>query len=727
MPGRTLFRWSLVSVVVLSALILLMPAQSGLGELPTSSGRGVLLPSDSFIERSLPPLSNGGGPSRGATGDCSPTTAEGNQCSLGASHENHVASSSAYWTNLTGPIAPPTSDYVGMTYDPIDHYVVLFGGLSSTGYPLNDTWTFENGTWTNISATAGPSPSARYGMEMTFDAADGYVLAFGGTWFEPCPGTGDPECDLTWSFVGGHWHPISTEGSTPPASVSIAYDASDSYVVATNGVGTWRYSGGVWAPFCGTNCSNFITGPGVQGTMAYDEGDGYVVLFGTHPCDTCGVSYASGSFTWKFLAGKWTNLTATAGTPPSPRTDAVMAYDGASASVLLFGGIGSSGAGDAIWQNDTWWFRDGSWSNLTFGTSPPGSYASGIAYDSEDAVIVLFGGDDALGSGGVTSQTWVWGASPPIGELVPSVSPSTPLPGSATSFLIAFDGGTSPFAFEWRFGDGGSSTTADPIHTFANKGFYQVRVWVNDSATHTQNATLLVHVYTPLSVSSLKMSPSPAALDQPVNFSVSATGGTPPYTYAWTFGDGGTGGNLSNITHVYTTNGPFVASVSVMDIAGATARAQLNVTIMLEALAGQTTVNQAAPFTVSFVGQARGGVPPYSYNWSFGDGSANSSLQDPTHVYSTSGDFLASLTVQDGKGARSSESIPVHLGVVTVSLGSPTAPISEYELIAGVAIAMAVSLAWVVDFGLRRLRLREAAGWIRELTREAEIPPKTER
>ena len=98
-----------------------------------------------------------------------------------------------------------------------------------------------------------------------------------------------------------------------------------------------------------------------------------------------------------------------------------------------------------------------------------------------------------------------------------------------------------------------------------------------------------------------------------MNFSALATGGTPPYTYSWSFGDGGTGGNLSNITHIYTTNGPFLASVTVVDHVGGMATAEVNIWIKLEAIAGLTTVSQAAPFTVNFLGQAQGGVPPYSF------------------------------------------------------------------------------------------------------------------
>jgi len=344
---------------------------------------------------------------------------------------------------------------------------------------------------------------------------------------------------------------------------------------------------------------------------------------------------------------------------------------------------------------------------------------AGVADDTRDSMVVLFGGQNALGNAGNVNDTWGWGASPPIGELTPTVSPLVPLPGVAATFNVSFMGGVQPFSYEWNFGDGGTSTSASPVHTYTADGYYTVRVWVNDCATHSANASLLVHSYDPLTLSYLKASPNPAVLGQPVNFTALAAGGTPPYTYSWNFGDGGTGGNLSNITHIYTTNGPFVASVTVGDSVSGTARAQLNISIKLQAIAGLSVASDAAPFTVSFVGQAQGGVPPYSYSWSFGDGTSNSSVQDPSHTYASSGAYTAVLTVVDSKGNRSSSSLNLHLGT-TVSPQGNTNGTSWYgEFLIAAAIAGVVAIAWGIDRGRRRSRRLEGKGWIKELTDES--------
>ncbi len=102
-----------------------------------------------------------------------------------------------------------------MVYDAEDGYVVLFGGsfLNLTSFHTtyyNDTWALENGKWVNLTA-AGPAPSPREGFEMAYDAEDGYVVLFGGH-----PGKGPNALNDTWTFSSGIWTNI-TGVRSPPA------------------------------------------------------------------------------------------------------------------------------------------------------------------------------------------------------------------------------------------------------------------------------------------------------------------------------------------------------------------------------------------------------------------------------------------------------------------------------------------------------------------------------
>lgn len=67
-----------------------------------------------------------------------------------------------------------------------------------------------------------------------------------------------------------------------------------------------------------------------------------------------------------------------------------------------------------------------------------------------------------------------------------------------------------------------------------------------------------------LAVSAVSATPVSGAAPLTVTFSVTPTGGTEPYTYAWDFGDGSTGTD-QNPSHTYTIPGAYSAQVTVTD------------------------------------------------------------------------------------------------------------------------------------------------------------------
>src|SRR5699024_2386237 len=56
------------------------------------------------------------------------------------------------------------------------------------------------------------------------------------------------------------------------------------------------------------------------------------------------------------------------------------------------------------------------------------------------------------------------------------------------------------------------------------------------------------------------------------------------------------------------------------------------------------------------------GAGALSYSWTFGDGSASSTQQDPVHVYGASGSYVATLTVTDADGGVSTVMTPITVG-----------------------------------------------------------------
>jgi hypothetical protein len=85
------------------------------------------------------------------------------------------------WTKLDPAASPPARGDASMAYDPATRTMLLFSGFSdqigSAGY-LDDTWSWNGTTWTQLFPAA--SPPARTGAPMAYDAATGTVLLFGG-------------------------------------------------------------------------------------------------------------------------------------------------------------------------------------------------------------------------------------------------------------------------------------------------------------------------------------------------------------------------------------------------------------------------------------------------------------------------------------------------------------------------------------------------------------------
>jgi len=257
------------------------------------------------------------------------------------------------WTQLTPPASPSPRWGAMMVYDARDGYVVLWGGNSnwpSWSYPLSDTWVFSNGTWKNISRSAGGPPLAGSFPAAAYDAADRYVVMFGG-W---------AELGETWTFSAGKWSQLTP--SNPPAGVfgaGMAYDARSNSSILYGGEyysvvynQTWSYHRGVWTRIYGNAIHRLF----YQG-LTYQSNGGYVLMFGGlgNGCPT--------SETWEFASGIWTQVT-----PrhyPSARYGETLSYDPADGYSVLFGGSGTcTWLSNLTPHSDTWTWSHGIWTRI---------------------------------------------------------------------------------------------------------------------------------------------------------------------------------------------------------------------------------------------------------------------------------------------------------------------------------------------------------------------------
>jgi len=131
------------------------------------------------------------------------------------------------WTKLAPASSPSARSGPGMVWDGAAENIVLFGGLSSDGTSLNDTWTWDGSTWTQQFPAASPSPRR---TTIAYDDPTRTVVLFGGD------STNNAAYNDTWTWNGATWTRQSPASAPSARSMaSMAYDASVGVVVLFGG------------------------------------------------------------------------------------------------------------------------------------------------------------------------------------------------------------------------------------------------------------------------------------------------------------------------------------------------------------------------------------------------------------------------------------------------------------------------------------------------------------
>jgi PKD repeat protein len=256
-------------------------------------------------------------------------------------------------------------------------------------------------------------------------------------------------------------------------------------------------------------------------------------------------------------------------------------------------------------------------------------------------------------------------------------SPLSGAPPLAVAFTSTVAGGSPAYTYAWTFGDGGTSTLANPSHTYGSAGLFSVSLLVTDSLGRTANSnTLSVSASSyPRLVATASATPTVGDAPLTVAFNGTASGGDPAYAFSWNFGDGSPVSTLRNPSHTYASSGAFSAVLSVTDQQPITATSTVAVTVAptLHGAASAQPTSGSAPLTVTFNATATGGLPSYSWAWRFGDGSG-SALENPTHQFTVAGTFEVAFWVNDTVGGTWATSVPVQVAAASplaVSVGGP--------------------------------------------------------
>jgi PKD repeat protein len=294
--------------------------------------------------------------------------------------------------------------------------------------------------------------------------------------------------------------------------------------------------------------------------------------------------------------------------------------------------------------------------------SPPSASISGSGLDSTFAlngVTVTYDQvADRMVNSAVSFQT------PPVASFTVSpVSGEPPLAVSVNAGASSSPAGLTNYV--WDFGDGTTATGVTAQHTYTEPGVYKISLRVTDSLGRHEVANRTVSAGTRWPNAAFTVSPSSGQPPLVVTFNPGASNHPNglPMTFEWDLGDGTTFTTTDNATFTHTYGaGTFRPTLILRDENGGFSAADRTVSVANQppvAVVDWDIGGGAPPLTVNFTGDQSydpdGEI--VAFLWNFGDGNT-SDEPNPTHTYTTPGDFTVTLTVTDDSEATGSRSLP---------------------------------------------------------------------
>ncbi len=287
---------------------------------------------------------------------------------------------------------------------------------------------------------------------------------------------------------------------------------------------------------------------------------------------------------------------------------------------------------------DTWEWNFGDGTAHSFVQNPSHQYTSAGDYTVSLTVTNAYGSDTETKTGYITVNdvpTADFSGSPTSGEV--------PLTVNFTNLS------TGAASYSWQFGDEGTSTAANPSHTYTEAGTYTVALTATNSCgsdAETKPDYITVTCTPP--TANFTGSPTSGEVPLTVNFTDQSTGAT---SWSWDFGDTETS-SQQNPSHQYADAGTYTVALTVTNACGSDTETKTDyITVtctppVADFVGSPTSGN--APLNVDFTDLSTGAT---SWSWDFGDGIGTSTVQNPTYEYTAVGTYTVTLTVTNACGS----------------------------------------------------------------------------
>ena len=529
-----------------------------------------------------------------------------------------LAGSGSTWTDLGTSFATPYPGTVGsggsaaqMAYDVGLKELVYYGGADASGAAQNYTWVMSGTGWSNdtkssVGCTTPPTtcayyPQATSGGALTWDGQLQELVLFGGS------NASDKPTNTTYLLNGsGNWRPscpVTCGLASPPAETGGEIPSNSTEVAPLLVVGTcvgsclgdtWVFDVspdpsisqaspnpsevGVPVTVDAVNSAETGSGPNLVATVfsgdagsnvSYDNGTNNSTPFPFNGTFT----YASAQI-YDVYASVRDFFGLEAKSPPvAVLVNATVAVTPTAAAdpgevgtaVGFSAGIGAAtGVGPFAYS---WVLGDGNDSTVA---SPSHVYGKAGNYSVGLSVTDHLG---RVATGGFTLEIF------PTLHAGGTVSEGTSDVNIPITFMGSAAGGSGSYSsYRWTFGDSTTSPYRSVVHVYAETGTFHPVLQVTDSAGFTASASTTLVIHPGVTLSAIHASTDTPSTSTPVTFNLTVTQGTPPYTYAWNFGDSTASTNASP-THTFRSPGTYEVLVVVEDHVGSIASERYSITV----------------------------------------------------------------------------------------------------------------------------------------------------
>lgn len=217
---------------------------------------------------------------------------------------------------------------------------------------------------------------------------------------------------------------------------------------------------------------------------------------------------------------------------------------------------------------------------------------------------------------------------------------------SCDTMIVSFlNFSTSAQLFDWDFGNGNSSTLANPTALYLQPGSYTITLIATDTLCNiSDTATLTINNSGGMGPMA-QFTPSYVSCDATRTLNVNNQS-LLSNQYLWDFGDGSQS-TLPTPTHNYASDGTYTVSLIAMDsVCLRTDTTSLSVSFNTQPSAPQVSIQTDSCSNGSITPVISNDQPHYQYIWDFGNG-VNEVGRTPSYRYLESGTYTIQLTIRD--------------------------------------------------------------------------------